>query len=349
MHSIFPRVPKVVPSVGVVTLAANSCWTSIENVGGRPTGGRATVWRRRPTLGGSGEPSRGILAAMQLHSVEGNTQRLDGGSMFGNCPRVVWERWAPPDEQHRIDLACRSLLVREASGRAILLETGIGAFFEPKLRERFGVQESEHVLLRSLATLGLAPADVDVIVLSHLHFDHAGGLLAAWRPDAGIELAFPNAHYVVGERAWARARSPHARDRASFIPGLCELLEQTGKLEILAPDQRSRVLGEAFSFTTSEGHTPGLMLTRVAAPQGPITFMGDLIPGTPWVHLPITMGYDRYPELLIDEKQAMLDRVVAEQGWAFYTHDPKIAASKIERDASGRFKAVESVATLAWT
>lgn len=286
---------------------------------------------------------------MQLHSVDGNTQRLDGGAMFGNCPRVVWERWAPPDDQHRIDLACRCLLVRDGAGRTILLETGIGAFFEPKLRERFGVQEAEHVLLRSLASLGVAPAEVDVIVLSHLHFDHAGGLLEAWQAGAAPKLAFPNAHYVVGEQAWARARHPHARDKASFIPGLCDALEGTGRLEVLAPGQTSARLGDAFSFTTSEGHTPGLMLTRVEAPQGPITFMGDLIPGTPWVHLPITMGYDRYPELLIDEKLAMLERVVAERGWAFYTHDPKLAASRIERDASGRFVPVDALATLAWS
>ena len=85
---------------------------------------------------------------MQIFSVEGNTQRLDGGAMFGNCPRAVWAGWAPPDDHNRIRLACRSMLVREDSGRNVLLETGIGAFFEPKMRDRFGVQEPEHVLLR---------------------------------------------------------------------------------------------------------------------------------------------------------------------------------------------------------
>jgi glyoxylase-like metal-dependent hydrolase (beta-lactamase superfamily II) len=294
------------------------------------------------------------VSLMQLFSIEGNTQKLDGGSMFGNCPRVVWERWAPADDQHRIDLACRSLLVREDQPgrdrkRTVLLETGIGAFFEPKLRERYGVQEPEHVLLSSLARLGVAPAEVDVIVLSHLHFDHAGGVLKAWAETAGkLELAFPNAAFVIGREAWERARHPHPRDRASFIPGLCELLEGTGRLE-LVDAERSTTLGEHYSFTYSQGHTPGLMLTRVDTPHGAVTFMGDLIPGVPWVHLPITMGYDRYPELLIEEKQAMLERVIAEDGWAFFTHDPHVAAAKITRDERGKFGPGDMIEHLAWS
>jgi glyoxylase-like metal-dependent hydrolase (beta-lactamase superfamily II) len=281
----------------------------------------------------------------QLFSIEGNRQRLDGGAMFGNCPRPVWEKWAPPDERNRIVLACRSLLVREDRGRHVLLETGIGAFFEPKLRDRFGVTEAEHVLLASLRARGVEPSDVDVVVLSHLHFDHAGGLLTAWRPDRALELVFPNASYVVGAKAWERAKSPHPRDKASFIPELQELLAGTGRLEVVE-GRHSKTLGDAYSFTYSDGHTPGLMLTRVDGwSRGPITFMGDLIPGTPWVHLPITMGYDRYPELLIDEKQQMLDGVVAENGWIFYTHDPETAASRVKKDGA-RYHADEKQSVL---
>jgi glyoxylase-like metal-dependent hydrolase (beta-lactamase superfamily II) len=277
---------------------------------------------------------------VKIFSVEGNTQKLDGGAMFGNCPKAVWQKWATPDEHGHIALACRALLVRE-DRRNVLLEAGIGAFFEPKLRERFGVQEDSHVLLESLAKVGVTPADVDVVVLSHLHFDHAGGLLETWREGAAPRLVFPNASYVVSERAWRRAKDPHPRDRASFIPELQGLLEATGRLEIVH-GERSGLLGDAYSFTYSEGHTPGLMLTRVdGASEGPVTFLGDLVPGALWVHLPITMGYDRYPELLIDEKKALLDRIVAENGWVFFTHDPHIAAARIARDDDGRYMAVE--------
>lgn len=282
---------------------------------------------------------------MKLWSVEGNSQRLDGGSMFGNCPRVLWARWCEPDEQHRIALACRSLLVEEDSGRRVLLEAGIGSFFPPRLRERYGVQESEHVLLRSLEGLGVQPADIDVIVLSHLHFDHAGGLLAPWAEGRAPQLVFPRAHYVVGAEAWARAQQPHARDRASFIPELQPLLEATGRLERVE-GTASRTLGERYAFSLSHGHTPGLLLTRVDAPQGPVTFMGDLVPGVPWVHLPITMGYDRFPERLIEEKQALLDRIHAEQGWMFFTHDARIAAARVSIDERGRYGAIEARETL---
>ena len=139
-----------------------------------------------------------------LTSVLGNSQRLDGGSMFGNAPRALWQRWITPDEHNRIPLACRCLLVRDGD-RRILFETGIGAFFDPALRDRYGVVEPDHVLLRSLAAHGVTPDDIDVVVFSHLHFDHAGGALTAWAPGASPALVFPRATFVVGAEAWQRA------------------------------------------------------------------------------------------------------------------------------------------------
>jgi glyoxylase-like metal-dependent hydrolase (beta-lactamase superfamily II) len=279
-----------------------------------------------------------------LTSVLGNSQRLDGGAMFGNAPRAVWEKWIPPDERHRIPLACRCLLVRDA-GRTILFEAGIGAFFQPKLKDRFGVVEDGHVLLGSLAAAGVRPEDVDVVVFSHLHFDHAGGALTAWSADRPPALVFPRATYVVGAEAWARAQKPHARDRASFVPALNALLAASGRLEVVE-GAAARTLGDGYRFHRSDGHTPGLLLGEIAMPGGPVVFAADLIPGRAWVHLPITMGYDRYPELLIDEKERLLSDLVARGGRLFFTHDPEVALSRVVRDADGRYKPVDDARTI---
>ncbi|MCB9603761.1 MAG: MBL fold metallo-hydrolase [Sandaracinus sp.] len=270
-----------------------------------------------------------------VSAVLGNSQRLDGGAMFGNAPRPLWERWIAPDERNRIPLACRAMLVEEPS-RRVLVEAGIGAFFAPAMRDRFGVVESHHVLLESLAALGVAPDDVDVIVLTHLHFDHAGGLLTAYAEGQAPQLVFPRARYVVGADAWERANHPHARDRASFIPELPGLLEATGRLEIVKGD-RSETLGDGWRLHLSEGHTPGLLLPEVASDDGPIVFAGDLIPGRPWMHLPITMGYDRFPEKLIEEKSVLLEDLHARGGRLFFTHDPSVAMARVSKDDKGRF------------
>jgi len=272
---------------------------------------------------------------MQLWSIEGNRQRLDGGAMFGNAPRALWSRWLLPDAENRIELACRALLAREVDGKTVLFETGIGAFFEPKLKSRFGILEDRHVLLDSLLEQGVRHEDVDVVVLSHLHFDHAGGLLSEYREGADPELLFPNARFVVSRRAWERACHPHLRDRASFIPGLTDLLSESGRLEIVE-GAHAPSLGGYVRFSFSDGHTPGLMLAEIGS-NGGIVFCADLIPGRPWVHLPVTMGYDRCPEQLINEKQRFLDDKIARGVDLFFMHDPDCAVARPVREADGRY------------
>ncbi len=313
----------------------------------------------RPEL----HPPGGDAVTRTLWSLESNRQRLDGGAMFGSVPRALWSRWIQPDEQHRIPLATRCLLIEErawaaAPGahaeprpvRRILLETGIGAFFEPRLRDRFGVVEGEHRLLAELAALGLSDADVDVVVLSHLHFDHAGGLLTPWEDGAEPSLLFPHARFVVGATAWERANAPHTRDRASFIPAIQRLLAESGRLE-LVQGPTSDALGPAYRLRFSQGHTPGQLLTEVPGgangePTTPLVFAGDLVPGRWWVHLPVTMGYDRCAETLIDEKAALLEDLVDRGGRLFFTHDPDVAAARITRDDRGRFRTEDPVSQL---
>lgn len=265
--------------------------------------------------------------------------------MFGNAPRALWERWCPPDDLGRIELACRCFLVDDGE-RRMLIETGVGCFFEPALRERYGVTEDAHLLLTSLEALGLSPPDIDVVFLSHLHFDHAGGLLSRYAPNQALSLAFPRAEYVVSESALARARSPHPRDRASFIPELLPLLEQSGRLVVVPAAQTTHsALGRRISLWPSEGHTPGMLLPVLEGQARRALFCADLVPGAPWVHLPITMGYDRFPEALIDEKRAMYEEL-GEGALLLFTHDPNLAAAELQRDQRGRYGAARGVATL---
>ena len=261
---------------------------------------------------------------MKIYSIEGNRQKLDAGAMFGNAPKALWSRWVDVDEHNRMELACRGLLVTGLNGKNVLFETGVGDFFEPKMKQRFGVYQEGHVLLDSLNNLGFTPEDIDVVVLSHLHFDHAGGLLTSWQDGVEPKLAFPNAEYLVGKTHWERATHPHPRDRASFIPILNDLLEQSGRLH-LVDSAHHRLLGEEVTFEFSEGHTIGLMHSIV----GGLVFATDLIPGSAWIHVPISMGYDRFPEQLIDEKSLFLKRHLEAGHRLFFTHDPDFSVAEI--------------------
>jgi len=297
----------------------------------------------------SGNP---VAMAGFLTSVLGNSQKLDGGAMFGNAPRALWQKWIEPDDRHRITLACRSLLI-EWGGQRILCEVGIGNFFEPKLAERFGVQDPHrHLLIENLNALGVDEASIDYVVLSHLHFDHAGGLLPGYDElQAGHEgLRFPKAQYVVGQEAWERARAPHSRDRASFIPELVQRLEKSGRLLMVQNEAQTcpGFFQDRAEWNYSHGHTPGQMHLVFRGDHDKVFFAGDLIPGLPWVHVPITMGYDRFPEKLIDEKKELYARIEEDPcPWVvFFTHDPQTATARLRKDSKNRFQGADSQAIL---
>jgi len=270
-----------------------------------------------------------------LSSIIGNSQKLDGGAMFGHVPKALWSKWLTPDENNRITLATRALLIQE-NDQNILVETGIGAFFEPTMSERYGIEEKNHVLLDSLKKLNLSDSDIDIVILSHLHFDHAGGILSAWEENKEPTLLFPNAKFLVSKDGWERACNPHERDKASFVNKINESLKSSGRIVIIN-DKHSKILSDDYSFFITHGHTKGLLHTVIKTKDGPIIFASDLIPGAPWVHLPVGMGYDREAETLLNEKKELLEWALANNARLFFTHDKEIAMAYVAKDKSGKF------------
>lgn len=251
---------------------------------------------------------------------------LDGGAMFGIVPRPLWERTNPPDERNRIRLALRPLLIR-AGRDCILIDTGIGDKWDPKSRDIYRIVKTETVE-RSLARLGLKPEDVTHVVLTHLHFDHAGGatvLDSSGRPVP----AFPRARYLVQTTEWEDATHPNRRTRGAYLPDNFLPVQQAGLLELISG---SRELIPGVELLHTGGHTRGLMLVRVRSGAGTAVFWSDLIPTTNHIAMPYVMGYDLFPLQTMEQKERLVGQACDEAWTSFFEHDPETAGGTIVRE-----------------
>jgi glyoxylase-like metal-dependent hydrolase (beta-lactamase superfamily II) len=255
--------------------------------------------------------------------------RLDGGAMFGVVPRVIWEREAPPDELNRIPLALRCLLLRDGE-RVALVDCGVGDKDGPAFREMFALADEGSTVTERLAQHGLAPEEVTDLILTHLHFDHAGG--AVTRNARGESVpTFPRAVIHLQRRQWDWAQSPSPRDRASYLRENLEPLRQA-RLNLL--DGPAEPL-PGIHLLPVEGHTPGMQVVEVDGAGGPsLVYCADLVPTV--AHLPLAwvMGYDLFPLTVVEEKAALYQRHGMGSSWLVFEHDPAVAAARV--DASGR-------------
>jgi glyoxylase-like metal-dependent hydrolase (beta-lactamase superfamily II) len=282
------------------------------------------------------------LGTLQMHLLDTGDFALDGGAMFGVVPRNLWMKaYHAPDEQNRIPMKASSLLIRgefDSNQKIILVDTGNGHKWTEKLAAIYKIDNARTSLANSLTAHGLSPNDVTDVVLTHLHFDHAGG--ATTLVNGKLQPTFPNARYYVQKEHFAYAQQPADKDRASFMKDDFMPLAAEGVLELLDGD------GEIFagiSVMQVHGHTRSLQAVKIQQSGNTLFYPADLIPTSAHVPVPYVMAYDNFPLTTIDEKKRILPQA-AEEAWiVVYEHDAFVQASTIVATEKGFVRGVEQV------
>jgi len=268
----------------------------------------------------------------EVQSVVNGTIRLDGGAMFGVVPKVLWHRHYDVDADNRILLATRTLIaVDPAANRVILVDTGCGSKWEPEQAERYAVTVDNDAISRALAQWGLTTADVTDVVITHLHFDHNGGL-CNWADGNKTKttLRYPQARHWIHRRHWDHAHRPYVKDKASFIPADFETLADAGVLSFVDSD-----LGwvdgpyDGLAWFVSNGHTPCQLHPIFGTGADGLIFSGDIVPTSVHVRPGWVMAYDVRPITTIEEKQMMYERCLGEGYKLAFPHDPKTGLTQI--------------------
>jgi methylmalonyl-CoA epimerase len=277
--------------------------------------------------------TRYALGDLELISLYDGFLRLDGGSMFGVVPRTMWQPKAPPDDRHRIRLAMRPLVIRGA--RTLLIDAGLGDKEHGKFLEIYGV-DRERSLDDALAEAGLAPADIDIVVATHLHFDHAGGFTV--RDAAGrLRPRFPRARYVVRRGEWEDAMHPHERNKASYLRDNYAPLAEAGVLELVAEDQ---TIMPGVRVRRTGGHTMHHQIVLIESGGRQAAFVADLMPTTAHVPDAWIMGFDLYPMDTLSAKKRFAAEAIERRTLVFFEHDPALQAGYLveqdgKRDVEG--------------
>ncbi len=271
------------------------------------------------------------MGDFELYSLSDGFFGLDGGAMFGVVPRPLWEKTNPPDDRNRIRLALRPLLILAGPNR-VLVDTGIGDKWDSKGRDIYRIEKTD-TLDASLARLKLTPDDITHVVLTHLHFDHAGGATRL-DPAQNPVPSFPNARYLVQRTEWEDATRPNRRSRAAYLPENFLPLEQAGLLELV---NGTTEFLPGIELLHVGGHTRGLQLVRVVSAGATAVFWSDLIPTASHVATPYVMGYDFYPLVTMENKERLVSEAGARHWLCFLEHDPQAVAGYLVQ-AGDRFR-----------
>ncbi len=252
---------------------------------------------------------------------------LDGGAMFGVVPKAIWNRLNPADEANRIELGLNCLLI-QTPDKNVLVDTGIGNKYDEKFKERFNVQRAEG-LIGALRGVGLTPEDIDLVINTHLHFDHAGGNTCL----AGGKSVptFPQAKYVIQRGEWEEAINPNERTHASYLKENLVPIQEAGLLELIEGD---RELLPGVRTIVTGGHTRDHQMVLLESRGKKALYLGDLIPTTSHIRTPYVMGYDLYPLDTMKEKGKVLNEALSGHWLLIFEHDPKVGMGYLSQEES---------------
>jgi len=271
----------------------------------------------------------------RLTLLNGGNFRLDGGAMHGVVPKTLWSKLVSCDALNRCEYATRCLLI-EAAGKRVLVETGNGDKFSPKLKEIYGINHDRGIT-DALREAGLTPDDIDFVVMTHMHFDHSGGATRHSTSGSGLAPVFRRARHVVQRREWEDATHPHDRNRASYLQENITPLGESGLLQLV--DGEAEIVPGVRVIPTP-GHTAGHQSVLIGQwdPGAPkALFLGDVVPTAVHTKLPWVMSYDLDPARTVETKRALFTRAVMEDWLLLWGHDKDNAGGRLGVDKEGTF------------
>ncbi len=274
---------------------------------------------------------RTTLGDFELTVITDGLYYLDGGAFFGVVPKPMWEQKLPADAQNRLHVAMNSLVIRTGE-HTILVETGAGNKLPDKMRR---IYDTEARLLTNLSAAGFAPDDFDIVINTHLHFDHCGWNTVR-RADGVIVPTFPHARYYFQRGELAHAHQQHERDRVSYLTDNYDPLVSSGRALLLNGDAP---IVPGVRVQLFPGHTEHHQAVIIESQNKKAAYVGDLIPTTAHLHPTWVMGYDLFPIDCIDNRHRYYRNAIPERWLTVFTHDPNTPWAYISRDSSGRYLA----------
>ena len=273
--------------------------------------------------------SRFSIGDFELTALSDGIYRLDGGALFGIVPKVLWSKRVSADEKNLVPVGLNSVLVRTGE-KNIMIETGIGNKLSEKMVEIYG-QPAE--LLDNLSVAGVSPEDIDIVINTHLHFDHCGWNTV--RRNGAVAPTFPKATYYVQEGEWKHAHEGQ-RDSVSYLYENYNPLLESGRMKLLKGNQK---IVPGISVEVFPGHTRDMQAVIIQSGGKTACYISDLIPTSAHIEVNWVMSFDLYPLETIESRKRYYARAIPENWLTMFTHDPAIPWAYVQRDERGKLVA----------